>query len=350
MLVREVRIEERHQFNQAVPHPLQSWEWGEFRQLTGVEVIRLGLFDQTKLLQGYQLTLHPLPNLPYTVGYLPKGWLPSQEVLQAFKDLARQKQILFIKLEPNIVRIAQPTSVAPSQDSFFNQRQYLFENDCVFGKPLFTKYNFWLDLRSSEEQLLSLMKQKTRYNVGVAQRKGVIVVEDNSDQAFDDYLHLTFDVTTKRQKFYAHNREYHQKMWRTLQPAGIAHLFKAVYDGHTLVTWIVFTFNQVLYYPYGASSNEYREVMASNLMMWEAIRYGKAQGCHTFDMWGSLGPDADSKDPWYGFHHFKEGFGPTLMESLGTYDLVADRPKYQIYTALDKLRWAWLRFRANLPV
>ena len=119
----------------------------------------------------------------------------------------------------------------------------------------------------------------------------------------------------------------------------------AKYKGKTLVTWIVFTFNNVLYYPYGASSSEHKEVMASNLMMWEAIRFGKKMGCKVFDMWGSLGPSPDSKDPWYGFHRFKEGYGGKLVEFIGSYDLVLSPFLYQLYNLAHRTRWLYLRAR-----
>ena len=94
-------------------------------------------------------------------------------------------------------------------------------------------------------------------------------------------------------------------MWLTLQPAGMAKLMKAAYQGETLVSWILFKFNNVLFYSYGTSSSLHRELMASNLIMWEAIRLGKRLGCSVFDLWGSLGPDPSPKDPWFGFHRFK---------------------------------------------
>ncbi|MBP9819450.1 peptidoglycan bridge formation glycyltransferase FemA/FemB family protein, partial [Candidatus Woesebacteria bacterium] len=103
------------------------------------------------------------------------------------------------------------------------------------------------------------------------------------------------------------------------------------------------------YYPYGASRSLHRDVMASNLLMWEMIKFGKAQGCTTFDMWGSLGPEPNEKDPWFGFHRFKKGYGGDLMEFLGTYDLVVDPPLYKIFNIGENLRWKWLKFRLKLP-
>ena len=128
-----------------------------------------------------------------------------------------------------------------------------------------------------------------------------------------------------------------------MQPTGIAHLLKAVYQNKVLVTWILFTFNKVLYYPYGASSHKHRNTMASNLMMWEAIRFGKKEGCQTFDLWGTPGPNPKPNDPWYGFHRFKMGYHPQIIEFIGTYDLVLKPYLYQFYKLADKLRWKLLR-------
>jgi len=125
-------------------------------------------------------------------------------------------------------------------------------------------------------------------------------------------------------------------------------VFTAVYEEKVLVSWIMFVFNGVLYYPYGASRSIHRDVMASNLMMWEMIRFGKQQGCKSFDMWGSLGPEPNEKDPWFGFHRFKKGFGGELVEFLGTYDLVTNPPLYPIYRIVEDLRWKALRLKARL--
>ena len=88
--------------------------------------------------------------------------------------------------------------------------------------------------------------------------------------------------------------------------------------------------------------------MASNLMMWEAIRFGKKNGAKMFDMWGALGPNPNPKDPWYGFHRFKEGYGAKLTESIGTYDLVINPYLYPLYNLADRLRWVFLKLKSYL--
>jgi lipid II:glycine glycyltransferase (peptidoglycan interpeptide bridge formation enzyme) len=192
------------------------------------------------------------------------------------------------------------------------------------------------------------MKSKTRYNVRLAEKRGVRVVEDSTDAGFAEYLTL-LEKTTKRQQFYAHTRDYHANMWQTMRGAGIARLLKATYEGKTLVAWILFVYKDRLFYPYGASSRNHKELMASNLVMWEAMKLGKKLGCKTFDLWGALGPDPDPADPWYGFHTFKEGYGGALTRFVGTYDLVINLQLYRVYRLVDRWRWRYLRFRAKLP-
>lgn len=346
MLIREVQEQEKEAYNQVVSHPLQSWEWGEFRLKTGLKVVRLGVFDGKKIIGSYQLTIHPIPYTPYTIGYLPKGPLPDQAMLDSLKKIAKSENCLFLKLEPNI---------APHPQI----HQFLLKNGCRLGKPLFTQYSFILDLTPSEETIFSKMSPKTRYNIRLAQKNGVSIQEDNSPEAFKDYLKLSAE-TTHRQGFYAHDEKYHRLMWETLQPSGIARLLTATYQKKVLVTWILFLFPQkkttegslfhdTLYYPYGASSREHRELMASNLMMWEAIKWGKAHGAKTFDLWGALGPNPNPKDPWYGFHRFKEGYGAKLTEFIGTYDLVINPHLYPLYNWVDKLRWIFLKLKNYLP-
>lgn len=343
MIVREVRLDEQDAYNDLVGHPVQSWEWGEFKRLSGVEVVRLGIFDRNRMTAAYQLTFHPIPRTSYWVGYFPKGPLPNRRMLETLRQAGLERKAVFVKLEPQVEK----------QDGEAAIRSLASDFDLRPGRTVFTPHTFLVDLTKSEEELLAAMSQKTRYNVRLAQRRGVTVQEDHSDAAFETYLRLTF-ATAKRQGFYAHDETYHRKMWQVLhltmrgaEREPMAHLLTATWKEQVLVVWMVFVFNRVLYYPYGASSDEYRELMASNLMMWEAIRFGKRVGCHTFDLWGSLGPDPDPKDPWYGFHRFKSGYGGQLVEFVGTSDLVLDAKHYPMFRFVDDLRWKWLRLMAH---
>ncbi len=305
-------------------HPLQSKEWGEFREKTGLKVVRDG---------EIQVTIHKLPYTPWSIGYCPKGPMPDESQVETLKKIACENSCIFIKCEPKVEVGIQLTA---------NGLQQMREMGFVEGKSLFTKYNFVLDVTPSTNELLASFKQKTRYNIKVAEKKGVVVSIDDSPEAFERYLELT-EETTKRQGFYAHGRTYHKKMWETLHGADIAHLLVAKYEGQIITTWVLFKYGDTLYYPYGASTREHREVMANNLVMWEAIRLAKKWGLTYLDMWGALGPEADPNDPWYGFHTFKSGYGARHVEYIGTWDYIAKPLLYKIFRVIEDLRWKILR-------
>lgn len=351
MNVQTISDSQKNDFNTVATHPLQSYEWGEFRKKTGLTVIRKAFFEKNKLVKSFQVTIHKIPKTPWNIGYLPKGFLPTEELLVELHKIGKENNCIFIQLEPNVT----VEEGKQQMDALIRNCQFVIVNS---HRPLFTKYTFQLDLTKPEDELLKNMHTKTRYNIKVAQKHGVKIIEDNSDEAFKEYWKLT-EETTKRQQFFAHTKKYHELMWQTIkttmnhEPITTnqlqAHLLLAKYlppeqkQEINLAAWVLFTFHDTLYYPYGASSSEYRNVMASNLMMWEAIKFGKKMRLKTFDMWGSLGENPDIADPWYGFHRLKQGYGPKLVEFVDSYDLIINPTLYQLYKTADKIRWILLK-------
>lgn len=317
-------ISEKHksEYNKTVTHVMQSWEWGEFRKSLGLPLLRYGLYKENKLDRAFQLTLHKIPFTNQYVGYLPKGPLPDKELEEALVEIGKKHNCAFIKIEPDIISDNIPFKIHPK---FMPS-----------PKPLFTKYNFILDLTKTETQLLEAMHPKTRYNIRLAQKKGVKVEERTDDKAFAIYLKLYFS-TTRRQGFHGHNENYHRQVWKIFKEKGAAKLLIGFYKNKPLSCWMLLNFKDTLYYPYGGSSIEYKEVMANNLVAWEAIKLGKKMGCKTFDLWGALhSPNINPSHPFYGFYRFKKGYGPQLVEYLGTYDLVFNDFLYWIFTLIDK--------------
>jgi len=302
--------------NSTSSHPLQTQAWAEFRRKWGNEV------SQTPF--GY-LTVHKLPFIKSKLAIFEKGSAPTKEMIVELKEFAKKENIFFIKLEPNVEK---NETLAKNLKSW----------GLVPGKTLFTPTTFWIDLTKSEEDLLKEFSGKTRYNIRLAERSGVSVSEDNSAEAFEKYLELTRE-TTQRDKFYAHNEKYHRLMWETLQPAGIAHLLVAKYSGEIVTTWILFSSGDFLYYPYGASTHKYKNIMANNLMMWEAIKFGKRLGLKTFDLWG--------REPGKGFTKFKEGYNPRVVEFISTWDLPINKPLYWQYRVAEFMRWQILKVKSK---
>lgn len=325
--IRSVDSSQKKQWDTIANHPLQSWQWGEFREKMGIHVARIGKYKGVTLTDGWQVTFHTIPHTPYTVGYFPKGSKPTADMLRALQDIGRTYNAIYIQLEPDCQE--KDTTIEVS-DKFKPSH-----------RPMFTKHTFMLDCTKTESELLSSMHSKTRYNVGLARKRGVTVQEDNSPGAYNEYERLS-DETTARQGFYAHNHTYHRTLWSLLYKAGIAHIFTAVYNRQTLAAWMVFSWKQRLYYPYGASSREHREVMAPSLLLWEIVRWAKAHGCTEFDLWGALGPNPDTQDPWYGFHKFKQGYNPELVTYVGSFDLVIRPFLYRIFILADTVRWVIL--------
>jgi len=304
-------------------HPIQTWEWGEFRQEWGNEV----LYTEHGL-----LTLHRMLKTKYKLATFLRGPKPTQKMLTDLKKIAKENNLIFIKMEPNFAMI-------PGQDRD-DTVALLKAHGAVKGKTFFTPTSFWIDLTRPEEDLLKSFKGKTRYNIRLAKKKGVTVVEDNSTKAFNSHINLTRE-TVRRQRFFSHNGRYHRLMWKHLRAtkSPIAHLLVAKYKKEILATWILFKWKDTLYYPYGASSEKHKNVMAQNLMMWEAIRFGKRRGLMTFDLWG--------REPGKGFTNFKEGYNPEVVEFIGTWDLVVNPTMYKLYKAADIARWAALRTKSK---
>lgn len=304
-------------FNKKAVHPLQSWEWGEFREAWGNKVVRL---------PNFQIIFSKVPFTSLKIGTIIRGPKITKKDLGEVKEIAKKENAIFVKFEPNVL-----------YDSKLEEKIKNF--GLVKGKRLFTPTSFWIDLKKSEDELLKSFHPKTRYNIRLAERQGVEVAEDNSDEAFEKYLELT-NETSKRQGFYAHTEKYHRLMWKFLAPSAIAHLLVAKYKGEIITTWILFAFKDFLYYPYGSSTNKYKNVMANNLMMWEAIRLGRSLGLKTFDLWG--------REEGKGFTKFKEGYNPQIIEFLGTWDLVINKPLYWLYRAAEALRWPILRLKSKI--
>lgn len=339
-MIRDILINQKREYNAVVSHPLQSYEWGEFREKSGIRIIRKGIFKNDTLVDGFQITIHPIPHTKWNIGYFPKGTLPTPETIEELKKIGKENNCIFIQIEPNIKKGKEHEGM----DALLSNSPVKIVKS---AHPLFTPHTFVLDLTKTEEELLKSMHPKTRYNIKVAQKHEVVVTEEESNEAFQKYLSLMWE-TTKRNGFYAHTAAYHTTLWETLKGNKDAndlqaHLFLAHYQKEVVVAWMLFVFHDTLYYPYGSSSTKYREVMASNLVMWEAIKYGKTNDLTLFDMWGALGENPDPKDPWFGFHRFKQGYGATLTEFVGSFDVVINPLLYEGYKIADKLRWFILK-------
>lgn len=308
-------------YDSLVSHPVQSWLWGEFQQSQGHQIVRFANFT---------VSFHQIPKTSFTVGTVLRGPKLTQKDLLSVTAEAKKRNCIFVKFEPNTT----------------NGKPVNFKNLVKSPKEAFYPHSYIVDLTKSEEELLACQHPKTRYNIRLAQKHGVEIKEVTTDAGFKIYLDLIFD-TTHRQGFYLHTKKYHQDLWRLLKKTDMVHILIAFYQDKPLGAFMFLKWHHTWYYPYGGTSHEDRQVQAPTLLMWQAILLGKKLGCTSFDMWGSLGPNAKETDNGYGFHRFKQGFGGQLVEFTGTYDLVINPVLYRLYNFVDKLRWFLLRLKAK---
>ena len=323
------------EFDKTIIHPVQSFAWAQFRADMGYVEEKFEVNNK-----GYLVLFKKIPKTNRTIGILTQSNTLNKTVLGRLAMLGKKHQAIFIKIEPYIYESALKEN--PNK----NFRKNLKSFGLVKSKDLYPRFSNIIDLTKSEKELLLDMKSKTRYNIGLAERKEVEVKIDREDDSFEEYLKL-LEETTDRQAFYAHTKDYQRKMWIQMRDAGMAYIARAVHENETLSAWILFVFNDRLYYPYGASTRRKQNLMASYLLVWEAIRFGKRNRCNEFEMWGCLGPDPDKDHSWYGLTRFKTGFGGNLVEYVGAHDLILSPFAYKAYLLLDKVRWLWLKMKKS---
>lgn len=309
-------------------HPMQTWEWGEARKETGVRVVRIVEQENNIPINVFQFSLHKIPHTPYKIGYLPRSVIPSKNVLDFIFDYAKRNKLIFIKFEPYIVK--NQTDQLPTTNYQLLKSPH----------PLFPEWTQMVDLTKTEDELMKALKPKTRYNIRLAQKKGVVVREVSTDEGFRIFSDLYF-ATCKRQKYFGHTRKYHEIIWKNLKN-NIAHILIAYLGNIPLAAYELFYFKDVFYYPYGGTSELHRNVMGANLLMWEAILLGKKLGAKKFDMWGSLPPTAAGDHSWSGFTRFKDGYGTSHVQFIGSFDFIISSPLYSVYNSLHRLRNIYL--------
>jgi len=332
--VQVIEITERDVWNKALlelpyNHVLQSYEWGQFKAQYGWKPLRL-LFEEDRVVRAAASILRrKFPYLPLCIMYVPKG--PTldygddellQRVLSTLEDVARRYHAVFIKIDPDVCL----------EDSSHPSAQVITALESRGWRPSSEQIQFrntiLTDLTWEENELLKAMKSKTRYNVHLAERRGVKVRLGGLAD-----LPLFYDIyveTSSRDEFIIRPFVYYRDAWRTFVEANLAQLFIAEYEGQFLAGLILFRFGKRVWYMYGASRALHRNLMPNHLLQWEAMRWAKAQGCTVYDLWGA--PDVqDESDPLWGVYRFKEGFGGQFARHIGAYDYPASRLLHRFY-------------------
>ncbi len=204
------------------------------------------------------------------------------------------------------------------------------------------------DLSQPEDALLAAMRPKWRYNIRLAERRGVTVRAGTGADL--PAFYIMYLETGGRDGFLVRPYAYYQAIWEPFLARGLAHLLLAEVEGTPVAGLILFRFGPTAWYFYGASTARSRGSMPNHALQWAAMRWARAAGCARYDWWGA--PDALAEsDPMWGVYRFKEGFGGDFVPGIGAYDYPARRLLYWCYSVamprlLDAAR---RRHRVGLP-
>ncbi|MEP7105717.1 MAG: peptidoglycan bridge formation glycyltransferase FemA/FemB family protein [Chloroflexota bacterium] len=288
---------------------MQSHGYGEVQRAEGWAVERVDL--GTAGIASVQLARVG----PARWGYVPRGPIPAgAAAVRVLTAWARREGLARLRVEPE----APAEFTAALRAEGFRP-----------APALHPVHTLILDL-SSEADLLAGMKPKHRYNIRLAEKRGV-TVDDEGDAA---ELARQHQATAGRQRISAAGIEFYERRLRSLEWCRI---YVARHDGEALAAIMVARFDGRAYYLFGGSSQVKRSLMPTYAVQWAAIRDAIAAGCASYDFWG-VPPNADPEHPWYGLWQFKTGFGGTLVEYAGAWDLVLDRGGERLLRARERIR------------
>jgi len=310
---------------------MQSSWWADFRTTVGFEHFGAVLKDRNGIVGGAmvqkfscasQSRFYYIQDGPVLPGDESVAGEVFEAILEAIENHRKTEQqtISHLRIEPRWQRL--PGFVSGFGPPAFKDR---------FREPRDT---LCIDLRPSEATILAQMKPKGRYNIRVAQRHGVSVVEDTSDQGLADFLSIYEDTTT-RQGFGAKPPDYFETLVALLSSVQRGSVFFADYQGTRLAAAVVVYFGRRATYFYGGSLDRHRHVMAPYLLHFEIMRKAKAMGQDWYDLWG-VAPDNERDHPWQNISVFKRKFGGLELNLVPTLDYVYDPAAYNRYIATER--------------
>lgn len=312
------------------PSFLQSWDWGAFQEAAGrkpwrMEVIKSG--EVRYRIQGFEHRI--APGLKYL--YIPRSSASGDQVWDAVFAFAADEGYAFVRIEP------VETLVLGLRYAIVGIKHRQPANTLI------------LNVQQSDDELLGGMHQKTRYNIRLAQKKGVVI--RNEKQA-DIFWRLN-EQTIDRDGFRSHDYAY----YRDMLASPITRQETAWYNGEPIASNILVQYGDTLTYLHGASGNTHRNMMAPYLLQWHSIEQARALGCRWYDFWGVSPPARSSgtaasgvasyfhgyaweaADAWTGITRFKAGFGGRPVSYGQAVDVLLAPWKYQLYTAARSLRF-----------
>lgn len=327
-------------------HLLQTQAWGKLKSTHGWRSARASVLTPQGKPVGVSMTL--IRTLPYGLGkiaYVPRGPVVNWDnedhasaALNTATKLARNAGAFALVIEPDLIETAT--------DRAMLNKLGLRPLDFAV-QP---RRTVWVNLDVDEDvDILASMKQKTRYNIGLSKRKGVIVRTGTADDA--ELFYLLMQATAERDAFGIHGLSYYRDFLNLLaiddKAAPVAaRLLIAEYNNEPLAALIATAVGERAIYLYGASGNKGRELMPTYLLQWEAMLWARSRGCKTYDMWGVPDEDEDvleanfekRNDELWGVYRFKRGFGGQVVRHIGAWVSVLSPLRWWAFQQARKIR------------
>lgn len=294
---------------------LQSWAWGRFQEDLGNAVYNVAdesgqYFAQCLQLKAGSQWVMVVPRGPVAVNAVEPAGLAA--FLRDLKTFARERNCFLLRLDPAFDPSGAPWLTQAGANKAKRERN--------------PKQTLTIDLNQTEEALLSAMKSKWRYNIKLAEKKGVTVRFGTTPDDAKLFWNLV-EKTTDRQGFASYDADYFQTMLSALQTGHHSAVAIAEVQGKPIAALLLGYFGHTTYYLHGASDYEHRALMAPHLLQWQAMQDAKAKGYKIYDFWGV------SEAEWPGVTRFKQGFAPatSFIDYVGTYELPIKRFTYFLY-------------------
>jgi lipid II:glycine glycyltransferase (peptidoglycan interpeptide bridge formation enzyme) len=322
-------------------HVFQTPGWGALKSRMGWRVHRVAVERDGVFRAGWQILERGIPYSGRCFFYAPRGPVVGPECGEAdaaslFRQteaLARERRAMFVKVDPDFPApgSGRPGD-APADGDMWSRALtgHAFRPAPAAGgfSGVQPRVVFRLDISGSEEALLAAMEQKTRYNIRLAEKRGV-TVRPVADAADIETFYGILTETARRDGFLIRPARYFRDIQECLGPA--AQYFLAEKDGAPIAGALALTCGTTAWYAYGASANTAREHMPNHFLQWTLIRWAKSRGCRLYDF-RAVPSDPSPTDPLYGLYRFKKGFGGTLTTFVGEYDRVYASGLYLLWT------------------
>jgi peptidoglycan pentaglycine glycine transferase (the first glycine) len=321
----------------------QAYEWGELAPHLNAEAMPAGVLDdQGKLCAAMLVLISRAPVIRRAYFYAPRGPViddpdtPALTMLLNFvRAEAHKRGAFMLKVEP---------SVADGDKRWLQALQKRGFEPTPYASHV--RHEWVLDLRPDEKELLAGMKEKWRYNIRLAGRKG-ITVRRGQGQADVDTFYRIYLTTSERDQFFIHDKGHYDDVMRLFGARDRAALFLAEHEGKAIAGIVVLRLGRWSWYMYGASSNEQRNLMPNHLLQWNGMQWAKAHACWYYNFRGIPDILEEGQELW-GVYVFKRGFGGYAIRSLETHDLAYQPLVYAIYRRLlDVKRWRDQKRHAN---